>query len=404
MNKRFSHPFLALLSVLSLSACNSKGSAKIGMGAQALPVPDAPSALVLTPPNSTPSFLPNPTITVSGVSSGDRVTLFTDASCSTAVSSETTSGGSSVAVSAAGITVGPHVIYARTKNAYGVNSDCSTVSVPYTRVLCPDDYIEVSGSGSVQNFCVMKYEAKCIDALGANCVSASGAPSATQIADSRSTGAPWVSISQIDSKTACTNLNSIHGLSDKFDLISNAEWMITASNIELNNTNWSGGSHGLGFINRGNSFGPNEICDGSLSNLSTDCVTSGVDPKYKRTHDLNGDIIWDLAGNAAEWIDWGLNIGGPITPSPTLCPTGFSELQDVDTSCPSMNSADYSPVYSGTDDSDSTGLGKFYGGTLGTASRGGQINFDENSGIYSLNLGLSGTPDSYTGFRCVYRP
>lgn len=58
---------------------------------------------------------------------------------------------------------------------------------------------------------------------------------------------PWVLITHNDAKSECMNIGG------NYDLISNAEWMAIALEIELNQNNWSSGIVGTGMIYGGGS-------------------------------------------------------------------------------------------------------------------------------------------------------
>ena len=64
---------------------------------------------------------------------------------------------------------------------------------------------------------------------------------------------PWGSLTQPEAKTACTNLKFINGVTNKYDLISNPEWMTVAYEIENLAVNWSDNQVGSGMLNQGNS-------------------------------------------------------------------------------------------------------------------------------------------------------
>lgn len=99
--------------------------------------PSRPTSLALASPASSTSNVATPSFTVgSSLVAGDTVTLYSEASCSTAVSSAATvpGGGGSVvvALSTALSTPGNYSYYASAKDPAGNVSACSTVSVSYT--------------------------------------------------------------------------------------------------------------------------------------------------------------------------------------------------------------------------------------------------------------------------------
>ncbi|MDD4664649.1 MAG: prepilin-type N-terminal cleavage/methylation domain-containing protein, partial [Candidatus Pacebacteria bacterium] len=138
------------------------------------------------------------------------------------------------------------------------------------------------------NRCIMKYEAK---------------KGTGNIATSVATGTPWVNIYQDVAKAECEKIGA--------HLITNAEWMAIARDIEDQDANWSDNKVGTGYLNIGHATGNSGAAatTGSASEYSTGSNTlvpfsSLVDHKGKRTHTLsNGQTIWDFSGNVWEWVD-----------------------------------------------------------------------------------------------------
>ncbi len=278
-------------------------------------------------------------------------------------------------------------------NQDSTNQDNSSYTVE-----CPTDYVLVSGNNylGTQDFCVMKFEAK--NDGGSNAVSTAS-------------GVPWVSI---DANTAYTKCDSIieSGFDGQFSLISNAEWMTIARDIEGNSSNWSTGTIGSGMIPRGHSDNSpasalsisdsNDPYDGT-GNTSGDSVGGGWE--QKRVHYLsNGSEIWDFAGNINEWVDWDdsdssftlahLDVTGGSWNEFTVNPDGSLQDYEFRPNNPSFTSAE--------------GMGNWYGTNSysgGAALRGGLYPNTTRVGIYTLSLYY---PDAFShaqiGFRCVYRP
>lgn len=309
--------------------------------------------------------------------------------------------------------------------------------------VCPDaNWVLVPGNAQlgVTSFCVMKFHAK-----------NDGSGNAT----TGPMGSPWNNIEQVTAKTKCTDLGA------GYDLISNAEWMTIARNIEAQGANWTGGSRGAGkmisgYTNASNEdAAPLEVLDESYPWDGT-----GVDPRYeagithsllelntienvyrqKRTFQLsNGQVIWDMSGNIKTWVDW--TYGGSLGGAPTTCDGqplsaiafnesskpfsggtlgGAREFKNVQ--CYEFNTDDLFPEVLSLNNTDhATGLFlDWIGGFTGAARGGGAFVFDnlEQSGIYSLTIAardaaqftaIEGTAPAfdefkYYGFRCVYRP
>ena len=210
---------------------------------------------------------------------------------------------------------------------------------------CPTGYVFVPGSDlySTDDFCVMKYEAKCdtdSDGIGNNpadgtacendgygtysnnssgcaCTSANG-----NAVVSTAAGFPLTDISQTDSITYC------EALGDNYHLITNAEWMTIARNAEAQSSNWCtsvgtygvypcGNNPGTGMLASGHVDNSGEAVYGDTSgaleastNDAYECyrtttgatVCDATSGKQKRTHTLsNGEIIWDISGNVYDW-------------------------------------------------------------------------------------------------------
>jgi len=205
---------------------------------------------------------------------------------------------------------------------------------------CPKGFILVPGDPSYKtdDFCVMKYEAKCdinndgIGDKGQQDMSFTGWDNAVdpckgngRVIVSSPKGWPIVRIPQSDTtgnsaKSYCKNQG--------WHLITNSEWMTIARNIEKNPDNWcmdnSGGKCGKNnggiMLTRGHSQAADELIDGPLeaseydnkacfSTVAKDSNNNCGDPQTeKRTHTIsNGQIIWDFAGNVWEWEDMTVN-------------------------------------------------------------------------------------------------
>ncbi len=88
--------------------------------------------IYLLEPLVSPGADPTPLINITGVASGDTVSVFSDITCSTLVTSEMATG-ETVEVSIPTLTIGTHRFYAkRTKESESRSSDCSTLFLDYT--------------------------------------------------------------------------------------------------------------------------------------------------------------------------------------------------------------------------------------------------------------------------------
>ncbi len=269
---------------------------------------------------------------------------------------------------------------------------------------CPRGYILVPANPTVyayNDFCVMKYEAK-----------NDGNGNAVSMAEET----PWVSINQVEAKAACKNLNTLNRVTNKYDLISNPEWMAIARNVENIDTNWTNGTVGDGCIKIGN-VGETNPCiggDSGYNGSDPDFGTSRSDNGTAQLTLSNNEVIWDISGNVNEWVDW--TLGGPLTSNlnqkdrPYIKADGstqddWRELSAINIFtqiAPKTSILPSNPVFSSNH-----GIGKYYAATSsgGAALRGGRWTYGNKAGAFSLNFSLTnGAAYDYIGFRCVSRP
>lgn len=105
--------------------------------------PSAPTTLALQPPLVSPNNVATPTITVSGggVINGSFVRLFSDSTCTSAISTSTASTGTSVDITTTTLPEGSYLIYANVT----INSQASTCS-PVVSALVYD--LDLTGVGT----------------------------------------------------------------------------------------------------------------------------------------------------------------------------------------------------------------------------------------------------------------
>ena len=271
-------------------------------------------------------------------------------------------------------------------------SNCDSIGTPGTWILIPgnSDY-------GTSDFCVMKYEAKCGQANGEECDPNLHSP--ISIAENT----PWVNISQQNASTECASLGS------GFHLLTNAEYMTIAANIAEVASNWSGGTIGNALLNRGHSDdNPSQACpasnDNALNVVEGDCINrpSGSDEFIEqRTHTLNnGEVIWDLAGNA-----WELTSYVNSADKPTPLGRNWYEYSQpvVGTSTMSLNElVPQIAIINGWNSS--KGIGMYNpgdNGVDGTLTRGGRWSSGAESGVFTADLNALPTDTwSTTSFRC----
>lgn len=340
----------------------------------------------------------------------------------------------------------------------GSKSD-ATSGDGWQHLICPTNWTRVSGSTtaglgggvyltgtatrhdgstrSLSDFCVMTYEMKLYDSTGligpvgivadgdvGGAIDYSSTGDVTGLeARSVPEGRPWVQIKRedtdttddlLDAERACSNLSgtgliATASLDTNFHMINNAQWQAIARDIESNADNFVGGIY-----NRGNSFG-DQSCDASSDNVGNGCVPNGGAPHdSKRTHTLtNGEVIWDISGNAWEWVIDDVDGGATtLVPNPVLdveaglqfnhstCGGGSDECFS------STNRLMFGPsnnAYTSTE-----GAGYFYGGNgayAGSVVRGGRWTFTTLSGIFYAHLdNAPSNATQFTGTRCAWSP
>lgn len=259
-------------------------------------------------------------------------------------------------------------------------------------VSCPEGYTFVPGDADYGNksFCVMKYEAKQVD----------------NKASSKAQGAPW-QLTQNEARAACNSLGTNYGL------INNSEWMTLASNLTAQSKNWTGGTIGAGLLIRGYSKSVNgdELCPASTDDkpfVESVCnpIASKTEPEQRRTHVLsNGELVWDLAGNGTEWVDYNNAIDKPTLRStgsfvrdefPNIVESSTLKMKDL---IP-IEKTWWNPSWNTTN-----GIGFYEGGMYnsgGAMRRGGGYQNFYFAGLFYTNM--YGTADSEkSAFRCVMR-
>ncbi|HRH33215.1 MAG TPA: prepilin-type N-terminal cleavage/methylation domain-containing protein [bacterium] len=278
---------------------------------------------------------------------------------------------------------------------------------------CPTGYIAVPGSATFEtnDFCVMKYEAKCADvATPTTGKTSPGSPpfvnsydnsaqacsgtynpltgvyTGTYVPVSTVTGTPIGNITQATAKTYCQNIGA--------HLITNAEWMTIARNVEQVASNWFSGVVGTDYVPYGNIGGVTYVLDGSTSQGS-----GGSTFNFFRNLNLaNGEVIMDFSGNVAEWVDDQCTSGSAIGQYQSGGTLSWDDalLTNYERGVSGPSNAAWTGA--------SSGIGGYVGCTTGRVFlRGGAANEGGNTaGIYGLNLSQgSNVTNPFWGFRCV---
>ena len=273
----------------------------------------------------------------------------------------------------------------------------------YANKGCPEGYIRIprnstpnlggfQNSQGVASFCAAKYEMKCSSEIkGENC-------GINERPISVARNEPWTNITHQQALEACANIGKGYGL------ISNGQWMAIARNVEEQAKNWSDGLVGSGVIASGHSdASPLKNLEANVKDeLSYFLTGNGLQlPDLKeqwnqrRTFFLsNGEIIWDLSGNAWEWIKE-KTTELEVSNVPNRSWGSFEELSFNARLFFGPRNKDYTAV--------KHGVGRYYYDLSKTrgVTRGG---YYSNAGLYNIDFGYyAGPAYSYRGFRCVYQ-
>jgi hypothetical protein len=254
---------------------------------------------------------------------------------------------------------------------------------------CPVDFVMVPSLAGYtnNNFCVSKFEMKA-DRFG--------------VALSTALNIPKYSLSRTTAITNC------QGLGPKYDLITNDEWQSMARNIVSNSANWSSGIAYSGRLNIGvynattgaQHAASDDDINGNCADTGAVCTSSSWNDR-RRTHVLsNGEIVWDVGGNVAEWVKDSF----PIGIGPGEFGALFSGTNDVRQALIGHTQACAAPAsnsYCGYGQSSTETSG-------GAIYRGGHYSDSNISGGVLKGYMIVGVTPSSTsstvGYRCVYHP
>lgn len=250
---------------------------------------------------------------------------------------------------------------------------------------CPVGFIPVPGNslfGTDNGFCVMKYEAKNVGG----------------VATSQAASTPWLNIAQTSAITASI------AACDGCHLVSEAEWLTIAHNVLSVDSNWSGGVVGSGYIYSGH----NDNVPSSSLAASTDdngyygTGNSGTSNQRRTLALTNGEIIWDISGNADDWTSGQATGGQPGASGYAM--REWSTIAGTGALSPNPHPSYGTSAAAGW--GSSQGIGQILSSSSETSARGflrgGAWNSGGNSGVFSMNLGNSpGNAYLNRGFRAA---
>ena len=328
-------------------------------------------------------------------------------------------------------------------NPFGLREHPLTFSYSdKSMALCPKGFVRVPADDEFahEDFCVMKFDAKALDQATGQIIldGCGGLPSlhacnvegrnswgnfADLLPASVSEGAPWRRISFYQAHQACGSLG------DRYQLITNREWMAIARNIEQNAHNWTKREREKGSLAQGLHKVPGIVGERYKTRnhpapeASARCLyayseerrvkcSRAGNPRFRRTLVLStGDVVWDLAGNVWTWVD-AMEDGTPVNGN--VCGTDDSWATFPE--CDFQAKHGYAPVAGfdkrfeiGPRQRSATGAGV---GMIASSisedrvfRRGGSWQNEPASGVFSLDLRSSPfAASSGIGFRCTYRP
>lgn len=296
-------------------------------------------------------------------------------------------------------------------NVIGTSGDSATITITNTSdsnslvdtvtgnvVVCPANYSFIPANTSYVNsdFCAMRYEAKAeINAGGSYDSNGLGVVLANYKPASLAANGAWQEIDRNDSIQECQSLGT------GYDLMANAQWQTIARNLEMQGQNWTSGTVGTGCLYQGNNGETNCGYDASgIVNASTN--RRGIFALS------NGVWIYDLAGNAKEWLKDDNTTNYGTNSFMNLVTAGSHTTTGVLADGVARSAKDqFGPQGSGYSSSNnSSGLGR---GAMNAASgsviRGGNSGSTSWGGIFSVELdNLPTIAVNHLGFRCVYNP
>lgn len=399
--------YLKLIALILTVSCNS--SSENPATSKVLPLVFDPTVTLISDEVDTDPYAQ---FEITGIASDHTIELFLNSSCSGQPIASKVSPGPSLKITSSHLDVGTHTFFIRA-SLDQLTSPCIATAISYTRNLCPDNYLQVNANpevGTTEDFCVMKYEAKKV-------LNTEGSVQHIEPV-SQATDSPWTTIPITEAAMACRNLNKDPFTLEGYDLISNAEWMTIAREIESVDVNWSDGVVDEGHLNRGwsalvgadgfSNTAPAPTTDENCvyNTAANTCSNVGLH-KFKRTHTLkSGQEIWDFAGNVHEWVSWSItsfDLAFGVFPG-SACSTAPSEISVMLAACPQFSANQFAPKSSLLTLANGSGATRGGPATDNAMMRGGSYSAGTNGGIYQVTPNPRSSSVDWAGFRCVYRP
>jgi hypothetical protein len=247
-------------------------------------------------------------------------------------------------------------------------------------IMCVSGYVPVEplAGYTTQPFCVAKYEMRNVGG----------------VATSTAQGTPWLQITTNQAMAECQALG--------YELVTNPQWQTMARQMADEGWNWSSSVAYQGVMSTGHSdSGPAiqieaSTDDNPCANTGQTCSDTEWHAQRRTAKLANGSVLWDLAGNAGEWVNW--SYGGGVSSDERVAELASSDPRrnefGNDQVCPNPNASPWCGF----------GMAFFNQIDNGTA-RGQGLDWGNQSGVFSVVLWLGVTEmDWNVGFRCAYEP
>ena len=296
-----------------------------------------------------------------------------------------------------------HLTATNGNNAYSVTDSTqptitTTVNGSSVGSACPSGFIPVPGSGTygTNDFCVMKYAASHSDATSSTQGTSTTPISASGIQQ-------WVNVSKATAVADAPNVVGCVGC----HMITDAEWLTITQNVLTVASNWSGGSVGSGYVYSGhNDSAPSSVLIPDPSDSNGYAGETNQGGNQRRTLTLtNSQVIWDLAGNAWEWISDSMS-GGQQPGYFGESAYAWKEWNDsslLRNGLPSYDMPGSNGILGSSGWSSTQGIGKLnsdYGETVTHTYLRGDAYYDGyHAGVYALTLDNVGTASASVVFR-----